>query len=237
MSLQFRSLCKRTLVMLLIGSFGLVSTAHGSEPNSADEEVSFFGARTIAKGRTALWLTAGLPDVEIGALYGLSTLSDVSPTVRFNYGRGLRIGGGGLTAAARFRMKFAETHGWTIAVSGSPGLSLHMSADDHPPSSKAGAHSVVLSPLVGSLSADKLLTPALRLVLGIEAGIGFFLVPERLIHTPVQAQIGVELHLTKSLFLLARADLGVDMYSQYSAGQADRSKFLARFRVGLAWLR
>ena len=235
MALQI--LARKMLMVTLVCVTFAASPSFAAEGGQRKDDLSFFGARTIAQGQTALWLTAGLPDVEIGALYGLSTLADFSPTVRFNYGRGLRIGGGGATATARFRMKFAETHGWTIAVSGEPGLTLHLSAQDHPPTTSAGAQSVVLTPIAGAITADRLLTPSLRLNVGLRAAVGFFLVPESLVHTPIQGQVGVELHVTKDLFLLAQVDLGVDLYSQYSAPVSDASRFFTRVRLGLAWAR
>ena len=198
------------------------------------DELSFFGAQTVAEDASALYVTAGVPDVEIGAIYGLSSLADVTPRVRFQYGRGTRIGGGGLSVSSAFRMKFAEWSGWTIAVIGAPEVGLHLYGVDHPPTTKSSPQSFRVTPFAGSLIADRLMLPSLRLILGLEAAIGFFIAPEFVLHTPLVAQIGAELRVTERLFLLARFDTGFDFYSQ--SGRPSSDVYL-RARVGIGWAR
>ncbi|MCO4760014.1 MAG: hypothetical protein KC502_00800 [Myxococcales bacterium] len=224
----------RLLAFLAVMTIALPSLAQSSASDSWVDDMSFFGARTVAEDATALYATAGFPDVEVGAVYGLSSLADVTPRASFQYGRGARVGGGGLTLGAAFRMKFAEWQGWTIAVVGTPEVSLHLFADDHPPTTSAGTQSLLITPFAGSLVADKLLLPSLRFIVGIEAAIGFFAAPEMLVHTPLVVQLGAELRVTESLFLLARFDTGFDIYSQSS--RPGTATYL-RARVGLGWTR
>lgn len=202
-------------------------------PNWIDD-VSFFGARTIAEDAAALYATAGLPDVEIGAVYGLSTLADVTPRVRFQYGRGARIGGGGVSLSSAFRMKFAEWQGWTFAVLGTPEVALHLYGVNNPATTKSSPQTFRVTPFAGSLVADRLVLPSLRLILGLEAAVGFFVSPEVVLHTPLAVQLGAELRITERLFLLTRFDTGFDYYSQ---GSRPGSEIYLRARVGIGWAR
>ncbi len=201
---------------------------------SPADDLSFIGARTIAEDATALYATAGLPDVEVGAVLGLSTLADVTPRVRFQFGRGARVRGGGVGVSAAFRMKFAEWSGWTFAVIGAPEVALHISGKDHPTTTNAAGQSLLVTPFSGSLVADRLLLPSLRLVVGLDARVGFFATPEFVLHTPLAVQVGAELRVTDSLFMIAQLDTGFDFYSQ---GSLPGNETYLRARVGLGWSR
>jgi hypothetical protein len=228
-------------MMFLLLTLGVATAAIAQPapavPQAEDswvDDLSFFGARTIAEDASALYATAGVPDIEVGVVYGLSTLADVTPRARFQYGRGARIGGGGLSLSSAFRMKFAEWHGWTIAVIGAPEVGLHLYGNDHPPTTKSSPQSFRITPVAGSLVADRLMLPSLRLIVGIEAALGFFVTPEVVLHTPLVIQVGAELRVTNRLFLLARFDTGFDYYSQHSR---PTSEAYLRARIGLGWAR
>lgn len=229
------------ILTFLLLTFGATATVSAQPtpavPQAAAnwvDDLSFFGARTIEEDAAALYATAGIPDIEVGVVYGLSTLADVTPRARFQYGRGARIGGGGLSLSSAFRMKFAEWRGWTIAVIGAPEVGLHLFGQDHPPTTKSSTQSFRITPFAGSLVADRLMLPSLRLIVGIEAALGFFVTPEVVLHTPLVVQIGAELRVTDRLFLLARFDTGFDYYSQNSRPSTET---YLRARVGLGWAR
>lgn len=77
---------------------------------------SVIGARPFDRGAMGLWATAGVPDVELGARWGLSSAFDLGARLRLSYGTGSHIGGFGSSAAALARLRVASSGGWDFAV-------------------------------------------------------------------------------------------------------------------------
>lgn len=236
----------RTLALVLCGllpSLALPSPAHADggglivsaeDAAFAPPPLSWIGAETLAQGESALIVSAGLPDLEVAYLQGISSIADAAGRLRFQYGRGVRIGGGGVTIGATLRLRLAESAGWSIALVSEPELVLHVLGHDHPPTSKVGGTALGLTPLAGGLTISRELAPDVRLAVSVATAVGFFVVPDTVLSVPLTAGIGAEAKLTPTTWLFAKIDSGFDFYGP---GGLPGSQAFLRARVGLSWLR
>lgn len=206
--------------------------ANGDEAYAAPP-VSVIGAQTLAAGERALVVSAGVPDVEVGMLWGTGSMTDVLARVRLQYGRGVRFGGGGVTIGATLRMRLASFSGWNLALTSDPELMLHLYGDQHPLTNKASTIALGVTPLSGGLVIDRMLLPEVRLCVGVQTGVGFFVAPETVLAVPLTAGIGVESLLGETTWMFARIDTGLDLYGP---GGVTGSRAFLRARLGLAFL-
>ena len=223
-----KALCQVAITLLLLCAGGRDSTA---------ATFSFLGAETLEPGQSTVYGTVGVPEIEVGAGFGLNSLVDVTPRLRLQFGRGMRIGGLGLSAGVAARMKVARTHGWTIALVAEPELGYHVGGKDHPPvASDATQDNKTFSAslLAGGVVADRMLVPGTRLLAGIKAPLTFHLAPTTVMNVPLLLELGMEVEVGQQLFLLARFDGGFDFYGP--GGTPGRRPHV-RVRVGLGWLR
>jgi len=197
-------------------------------------EVSLFGAETLRPGNKAAYVTVGLPDVEIGAAFGLNSTSDVTPRLRLQFGRGTRLGGAGVAVGAQLRMKVARAARWTFALVSEPELSLHLYPNAHPPTTTSGMPSLAISPLAAGVVADRLVLPEVRVIAGLKAPLTFYLQPEWVMNVPLIAELGVEAKVGNNLMVLTRFDAGADFYGP--GGVAGTESYF-RVRVGVGWVR
>lgn len=226
------------LVALLFGLVGASAEASAQGAVVADTRfaapsVSAVGAETLAEGERALLVSAGLPDIEVGMLWGTGSMTDVLARVRFQYGRGVRVAGGGVTVGATLRMMLARFSGWNLALTSDPELSLHLLGRDHPPTNSAGTVAFGVTPLSGGVVLDRMLLPELRLALAVQTGVGFFLAPETVLAVPLTAGLGIESKLTDTTWMFARIDTGLDLYGP---GGVPGSQAFLRARLGLSFL-
>ena len=195
-------------------------------------DYSVFGAETLPAGRYAAYATVGLPDLEVGASFGLNSVADVTPRVRLQYGRGTRIGGGGLALGASLRMKIARTSAWSIALVSQPEVSLHLWGKDHPPTTTTSIPALAISPFAAGVVADRVVLEDVRVTAGIKVPLTFYMRPEWVMNVPLIAEIGVESKVADNILLLARIDTGVDFYGP---GGLPGTAAYFRLRAGLAW--
>jgi hypothetical protein len=194
---------------------------------------SVIGATTLAEGERALVVSAGLPDLEVGLLTGLSTLSDVLWRARVQLGRSVRLGGGGVTLGATLRQQLAQFGGWRLALVSDPEVLLHLGGRDHPLTHKAAGLAFAVQPLAGGVVLDRLLHEDVRLMIGLQTAVNLFLTPETALHVPFFGSIGAEARLTPGVWFFARLDSGVDLYGP---GGVTGDKSYLRARVGLSLL-
>jgi hypothetical protein len=178
-----------------------------------------------------------VPDVEVGAGFGLNSLVDVTPRARLQFGRGMRMGGIGVTTGVAARMKVARTNGWTLALVAEPEVGFHVGASDHPPGlAGPGQDDKTLSAslFAGGVVADRVVIAGTRLIVGAKVPLTFHLAPAMVMNVPLLVELGMEVAVSKRLFLLARFDGGFDFYGP--GGTPGRRPHV-RIRVGLGWLR
>ncbi|MCB9738785.1 MAG: hypothetical protein H6747_05920 [Deltaproteobacteria bacterium] len=241
MSRTVRSLLRTSTALfgllagLMAGSpaFAQGALVTGADAAFAAPAVSVVGAETLAPGERALVVSAGLPDVEVGMLWGTSSMTDVLARLRFQYGRGVRIAGGGITLGTTLRMRLASFSGWNLALTSDPELTLHILGSDHPPTSKTGPVAFGVTPLAGGVVLDRMLLPEVRLALAVQTGVGFFIAPDTVVSVPISVGIAVESKLAESMWLFARIDTGYDLYGP---GGIPGSDVLLRARLGLSFL-
>jgi hypothetical protein len=209
-----------------------------AEPSSAADDavfapppVSVLGALTLPAGEQALTVSAGLPDLEVGWLVGLSSLADVRPRLALQFGRGVRIGGGGTTLGATFRLQLAAFSGWHLALTSDPELTLHFFGVDHPPTADSTSTAFLLTPFSGGLVLDRALHEDVRLVISVQSAVGAFISPETALHVPVIAGVGGEFRLGDAVWLYTKLDSGADLYG---LGSAAGSRAYLRARVGIS---
>lgn len=221
--------CGRTS---LLGAVVLAVVAASAPDVVSATDFSFFGATTLAAGSHAGYVTVGLPDAEIGAVFGLSSIADITPRLRLQYGRSTRVGGFGVAAGTQLRMKFARAARWTFAVVAEPEISVHMWGVDHPPTTTTGVPALALSPFAAGLVADRQVLSGVRLTAGIKVPLTFYLSPEWVMNVPLIAELGVESALAPGMVVLARVDAGADFYGP---GGLPGVESYFRVRVGIGW--
>ena len=232
-----RLLCAFTLPLVATTSAhadggGLIVSAEDAA--FAPPTLSWIGAETLAQGESAMIVSAGLPDLEVAYPQGISSIADAAGRLRFQYGRGVRIGGGGVTLGATLRLRLAESAGWSIALVSEPEVVLHVLGHDHPPTNNNGATAFGLTPLAGGLTISREIVPDVRLAVSVATAVGFFVTPEMVLSVPLTAGIGAEAKLTPTTWLFAKLDSGFDFYGP---GGLPGSQAFLRARLGLSWLR
>jgi hypothetical protein len=226
-----------TILLIALCSAQNVTAAEPALVNAAFDaqfaapDVSVIGAATLPEGERALVVSAGLPDVEVGWLVGLSSLADVQARIRFQYGRGVRVAGAGTTVGATFRLRLAESSGWNLALISDPEVTLHFFGKDHPPTRDTTSTMLALSPLAGGLVIDRLLHPDVRLAISCQTSVGMIISPEIVLHVPIIAGIGGEFRITEVLWLFTKFDTGADLYGP---GGDPGSRAYLRARVGIS---
>ena len=199
------------------------------------EDFSFLGARSLQPGSRTAHVTVGIPDLEMGATFGLNSLTDLTPRLRFQFGRGTRVGGGGVAVGAALRMRLARAGGWMLAVVAEPEVQMHLFSRDHPPVSGAAAEGVQsfgISPLAGGSVVDKEILSDVRFIAGLKVPLTFYLAPTWVVNVPLVAELGCEARIADNLYLVTRIDGGVDFYGP---GGDPGSALYFRGRLGLGW--
>ncbi|GEM_PF-2669311 len=228
------SLAAVALAVLLPTAIAAPANATVVDTLAADmsTDFSYFGARTLAPGNSAAYVTVGLPDAEFGMTFGLNSVADVTPRARIQYGRGGRVGGIGFGMGTQLRMKVARGGGWTAAIVGEPELAVHMFGEDHPPTTTTGLPSIAFTPLSAGIVADKQVLSDVRLVAGLKVPVTFYLRPEWIVNVPIIAELGVESHIADNVVLLTRFDAGADFYGP---GGLPSTHSYFRLRAGIGW--
>ncbi len=218
--------------LLAAGMLSLAALAL-TVPARADA-ASFLGAQTRAPGERAMYATLGIPDAELGATFGLNSLTDVTPRLRLQYGRGTELGGAGLAVGAGVRFQVARLAGWTIALTAEPEVSLHVGARNSPMVvSGSSANTLAFGVGVPGVVADRALNHGVRFIAGVRAPITVYALPGWTLNVAVFGQVGAEFLLGDDLVMLALVDVGADLYGP---GAATGSALFFRSRVGLGWL-
>jgi len=204
-----------------------------SAGTAAANDTSFLGARTLQPGSQTAYATVGIPDLEMGVTWGLNSLSDITPKVRLQFGRGTRVGGGGLALGAALRMRLARMGGWMLAVVAEPEIQMHLFSRGHPPVAEGEAvQSFAISPLAGGIVVDKEVLPGVRFVAGLKVPLTFYVAPTWVVNVPLVAELGCEAKIADNLYLVTRIDGGVDFYGP---GGESGSELYFRGRLGLGW--
>lgn len=197
-------------------------------------DFSFLGARSLQPGTQTAYATVGVPDLEMGTTWGLNSLVDVTPRLRLQFGRGTRVGGGGVALGAALRMRLASAGGWLFALVAEPEAQVHLYANDHPPTAgNEDVQAVALSPLAGGIVVDKEILDGVRFVAGLKVPLTFYVSPAFVVNLPVVAELGCEAQIADGLYLVTRIDGGVDFYGP---GGAPGSELYFRGRIGLGWV-
>ncbi len=194
--------------------------------------VSWLGATTLPEGEQAFAVSAGLPDVEAAWLHGISSVADAAVRLRFQYGRGARVGGGGATVGATLRLHLGEFAGWQVALRSEPELMLHILGVDLPPTKTAGGMALALTPLSGGLTLSREVLPDLHVAVSLVTAVTLFAVPEAVLSVPLHAGFGFEGRLDKNLWLFTKVDTGIDFYGP---GGVPGTRTALRAYVGLAF--
>lgn len=191
------------------------------------------GADALDRGEHAVYAVAGLSDVEFGAMFGLSSLADVAPHVRFVYGQGTRVGGFGVGVGTSFRFRFAGLSGWRIAALVEPEILFHQGVRDHPPLGQPGSTSSIVALQLGTpaLVASRKVGDA-HVAIGLKAPIGLYVAPQASVFLPLVLHVAGEAPIAGSLTALALCDVGTVLYG--SGGAEDAEVFL-RLRAGIGW--
>ena len=204
----------------------------GGTASAAD--FSFLGARSLQPGTQTAYATVGVPDLEMGATWGLNSLVDITPRLRLQFGRGTRVGGGGLALGATLRMRIASVGGWMFALAAEPEAQVHLYSKDHPPTvTDEDVQSVAISPVAGGIVVDRELLDGVRLVAGLKVPLTFYVSPTFVVNLPLVAELGCEARIADGLYLVTRIDGGVDFYGP---GGAPGSELYFRGRIGLGWV-
>ena len=203
----------------------------GGDALAAD--YSFLGARSLQPGSQTFYATVGVPDLELGTTFGLNSLVDLTPRLRLQFGRGTRVGGGGVAIGAAVRMRLASWGGWMVALVAEPEAQVHLYSRDHPPTSgDEDVQSVAISPLAGGLVIDKEIIESVRFVAGVKVPLTFYVSPSWIMNVPLVAELGCEARIANNLYLVTRIDGGVDFYGP---GGAPGTELYFRGRIGLGW--
>ncbi len=203
--------------------------------SASANDYSFLGARSLQPGSRTAYATVGIPDLEMGATWGLNSLTDLTPRLRLQFGRGTRVGGGGLAVGAALRMRLARLGGWMLAVVAEPELQLHLFSRDHPPVADAdgeGVQSFGISPVAGGVVVDREILPDVRFIAGLKVPLTFYLAPTWVVNVPLVAELGCEARIADNLYLVTRIDGGVDFYGP---GGDPGTALYFRGRLGLGW--
>ncbi len=206
-----------------------------SAGTASANDFSFLGARSLQPGSQTAYATVGIPDLELGATWGLNTLTDLTPKMRLQFGRGTRVGGGGLALGAALRVRVARWRGWMLAMVAEPELQMHLFSRGHPPMVTAQDESVqsfAISPLAGGVVIDREVISDVRFIAGLKVPLTFYLAPTWVVNVPLVAELGCEARIADNLYLVTRIDGGVDFYGP---GGATGSELYFRGRLGLGW--
>lgn len=227
-AVPLRDRCAIWAVALLVAAALVPADVHATP-------VSFLGARTLAPGQQTAYATVGVPDMEFGATWGLNSLTDITPRLRLQFGRGARFGGGGLGLGASIRMHLWQLGGWALALAAEPEVQLHLYSRDHPPVvGEASTQSFAISPLATGLLFDRPINNAVSLTGGVKVPLTFYLAPERVLNVPLIAELGCEVEITRNLYLVTALEGGVDFYGP--GGDPGWAPYF-RGRIGLGWVR
>lgn len=216
----------------LAALFALATLLSLTPATAVASDFSYLGATTLKAGQSAGYATVGLPDAEIGLVFGLNSIADATPRLRLQFGRGTRIGGAGVAASAAVRMQVARTNRWTISLVTEPEVSVHLWGNDHPPTSTSGVPALAVTPFSMGVLADREVLPGVRVIAGIKVPVTVYLRPEWVLNVPVIAEVGAESQIADKLTLLARIDTGADFYGP---GGLPGSEAYFRVRVGIGW--
>jgi hypothetical protein len=215
------------------GAARVVSTPADTPPSAEGFTGSLVGAELLPRHHTVLYGAMGWPDAIIGVQRGATSAFDWGGRVRLQFGRGLRVGGGGFGLGGNLRLRFARWRGWTFATVAEPELLFHGRPVNHPPLDGDDPNATVALQLgVPSVVADKRLKSDVRLALAAKVPFTIHMVPQAVWQTPVYAEASVEVRLQPRLMLLAQVATGADFYGPGGAGGA---AFYAHTRLGLAW--
>ena len=119
----------RRLIALCVLSFAVPLAAQAAEPAVATP----LGTSLAEQGDWQLYATVGVPDLELGALTGLSSAADVATRITLGYGESLRLGGFAAKVSSGVRLRLGQTGGVTWLLRAEPGLAVHAAATDYPP--------------------------------------------------------------------------------------------------------
>lgn len=196
------------------------------------------GARPFDRGAMGLWATAGVPDVELGARWGLSSAFDLGARLRLSYGTGSHIGGFGSSAAALARLRVASLGSWDIAVTAEPGVFVHAGVEDWAPLAKAGqkgSTSALLGVDLGvpAVVASTRLPGELSVALGLSAPVQLHFAPEITVAWQVIARVQVAKAVDRHWSALAGGEFGTTFYGP-GAG-SPTAEPLWRLHVGVGW--
>lgn len=196
------------------------------------------GARTFDAGEMGLWASAGIPDVELGVRWGLTSAVDLGPRLRLSYGTGSHIGGFGSSAALLARMRVASAAGWDIAVTAEPGVFVHAGVQNWAPLAKAGqwgSTSALLGLDLGvpAVVASTQLPGELALALGLSAPVQIHFAPELTVAWQVLARVQVAKPVDQHWTALAGGEFGTTFYGPGAGSPTAEPAW--RLHVGVGW--
>lgn len=224
----------RTL-WLAAGSLLLAAAASSALAAPAPRVV---GARTFDAGAMGLWVSAGVPDVELGARWGVSSVADLGPRLRLSYGTGSHLGGFGSSAALVARLRLAALAGWDVALTAEPGAFVHAGVDDWAPLAKAGKRGATTALLgvdlgVPGLVASTQLAGDWLAAVTLAAPVQIHLSPEPTVAWQVLARLQALKAVDRHWSALAGGEWGTAFYGPGAGAAA--AEPLWRLYVGVSW--
>jgi len=218
------------------GIAGAVALALTWTANAAAAPPSVVGALPYDKGDHAAWVAVGAPDLELGVVWGLSTLSDLGARLRLSYGTGERLGGFGASAQAIARLRVAAAGGWDVALVAEPGLFAHADASEWAPLAHSGQKSTGLWGVdigVPAVVASSWVEPTLLVSAAVAAPLRVLFGPEPTVATPLAVRTAIAQVLDREWAIVAGGEVGAVLYGP-GAGQP-AGALMWRARVGVQW--
>lgn len=205
---------------------------------AAPAPAAVIGAQPFDRGEMGLWANLGVPDVELGARWGLSSAADLGARLRLSYGTGSHLGGFGSSAALLARLRVAQWGGWDVALAAEPGVLVHAGVQDWAPLAKAGQKGATTALLgvdlgVPAVLASTQLPGDLRLALGLAAPAQIQFSPETTLVWQVVARAQLAKAVDQRWSALVGAESGTVFYGP-GAG-APTAEPLWRLHVGVSW--
>lgn len=194
------------------------------------------GTALAEQGDWQLYATVGVPDLELGALTGLSSAADVATRISLGYGESLRLGGFAAKVSSGVRLRLGQTGGVTWLLRAEPGLAVHAAAEDYPPfhrRTQTGASTFALDTGTPALQGGAWLGKLVHVSVGVAAPLRLVFAPAPLLEVPLQLQTSAQIKLSGPFWLLLGADIGAHLYGPGAGEPA--SALLSRVRAGLVF--
>lgn len=203
----------------------------------ADVQPSLLGAATLDRGDWGGWVAIGVPDLEVGARFGQTSLTDLGGRLRLSGGTGSSLGGFGATGTALVRLRAARLGGWDLAITAEPGLTGHAAARTWAP--YVAAHRPGNTGLFGidagvpGVVASTWLSPTLHLTVGLSAPLRVWIAPEPTLEVPILLHVSGEARVEGRWSALAAGEVGTTFYGPGAGSPA--SDVVWRLRLGIGW--